>query len=70
MMPQELSVRDATIRSITLQSSIGNSEKFKIPFAITHRIADQILQIVQCNRIAILLYLLAMNLNTDKLIEI
>jgi hypothetical protein len=42
----------------------------KITFIIDHQIADRILQIVECNRIALHLYSLAMNLNTDKLIDI
>jgi hypothetical protein len=45
---------------------LGNGKQFKIIFVITHQIADQILQIDECNQIAIHLYLFAMNLNTDK----
>ncbi len=49
--------------------SLGNSAQFKITFVIAHRIADRILQIIKCDRIAIRLYSLATNLNTDKPIE-
>ncbi len=41
-----------------------------ITFIIAHRIADRILQIVKCNQIAIHLYLLPTNPNTDKPIDI
>ncbi len=39
-------------------------------FIIDHRIADQILWIVECNWIALCWYLFAMNLNTNKPIDI
>ncbi len=52
------------------QDRVSNDEKFKITFIIAHQIGDQILQIVKCNWIALHLYLLAMNLNTDKPIDI
>ncbi len=55
-------------------SILGNGEQFKITFVIAHRIADRILQIVEriveSNQIAIHLYSLAMNPNTDKPIDI
>ncbi len=37
---------------------------------MAHRIGDPILQIVGCNQISLHLYLLAMNLNTNKPIHI
>jgi hypothetical protein len=46
------------------------ANSFKITFVITHQIADQILQIIKSNQIAIHLYSLATNLNTDKPIDI
>jgi hypothetical protein len=49
---------------------LGNGEYFKIPFIIAHQIADRILQIVKSNWIAICLYSLATNKNTDKQIDI
>ena len=50
--------------------SLGNCEQFKIIFVIVHRKADRILWIVECNWIAIHLYSLAINPNTDKPIDI
>ncbi len=49
---------------------LGKSEYFKITFVIAHQIGDQILEIVECNQIALCLYLLALNLNTNKPIDI
>jgi hypothetical protein len=49
---------------------IGNGEKFKITFVIAHQIGDRILWIVKCNQIALHLYSLATNPNTDKPIDI
>ncbi len=46
------------------------ANSLKITFIIAHQIADQILQIVKSNRIAIHLYSLATNPNTDKPIDI
>jgi hypothetical protein len=45
---------------------LGNGKWFKITLVIAHQIGDRILQIVKCNQIALHLYLLAMNPNTDK----
>ncbi len=39
-------------------------------FIIAHRIGDQILQIVKYSQMALRLYLLASNLNTDKPIDL
>ncbi len=49
---------------------LGSGKQFKITFPIAHQIPDRILQIVKSDRIAICLYSLATNLNTDKPIDI
>ncbi len=49
---------------------LGSIEYFKITFVIPNRIPDRILRIVKSERIVIHLYLLAMNLNTNKPIDI
>jgi hypothetical protein len=49
---------------------LGMREYFKITFSIAHRIADQILRIVESDQIALHWYSLAMNPNTDKPMDI
>ncbi len=51
-------------------SHYSNGKFFKITFVIAHRIADRILQKVECNWIAKHLYSSTMNPNTNKPIDI
>ncbi len=49
---------------------LSNSKWFKITFIIAYQIGDWILQIVKCNQIALCLYSLATNMNTDQPMDI
>ncbi len=52
------------------ENQLGMQEQFKITFGIAHQIADRILRIVKSNQLALHWYLLAMNPNTDKPMDI